>query len=375
MPRCARSSCRRWRPAVIVRLGGLGFQLDNRWYCSTACLEAAARTRLAGTPPAVPVTLTTVPQVRLGGLLARLHKLPKEVVDRAVSAQAETGLRLGTQLVRQGVVTSLDVLQALATQGGVAFLTVIDSGRLMAAPGNLPRDAVRRLRVVPFEVDADRQVVRVACTAPVPRTQIGALRQLTGWIIQPYLVSDEQWPALVRAYGAARRSERPVCSLMRDVETAASRVAEVAKLSGPVRMVETRCEDDLWVRLESAAGVEDLWLTLADGAAHGDAQADDRARPASARPSLDRGAVSPATVAAAPVAPVSRRRPRKRAGGPVSSTRDTLAFKPRRPAPADESAPASARVGTGTSKATKDRAFVDPGQLEVWDRRPQTIGR
>jgi hypothetical protein len=381
MPRCARSDCRRYRPGVLVRLGGLGLQLDDHWYCSAQCLQVAARTRLARTPLAVPATLTTMPQVRIGGLLARMAKIPKEVLDRAVSAQAETGLRLGTQLVRHGVVSSLDVLRALATQGGVAFLTAIDAGRLTAAPGNLSADAVRRFRLVPFEVDGERQLVKVACTAPVPRTEMGALRQLTGWIIQPYLVSDEQWPSLVRAYGAARREDRPVCAPVPDVATAAARVAEVAKLSRGVRMVEVRCEDDLWVRLESAGGVEDLWLTLGDrkSAAPSDGRAENRDRPrAEVGPAGDSlpAPVAPSfAVTAAPAVAPRHRRPKRRATADAATLgRDPLAFKPRRPPKAEAPAAATARVGAAADLAA-DRSFVDPESLDVWERRSQTAGR
>jgi hypothetical protein len=227
----------------------------------------AAHQRLSRTPPVVPATLPALAQARLGGLLAHQNRIPAAVLEKAVHAQAKSGLRLGTQLVQLGIVSRFDVLRALAAQGGVGFLTAVDSSRLMPAPGRLSAHAVRSLRVVPFEADEGHQLLKVACTAPVPRTAIGALRQLTGWIIEPYLVSDEQWPILARAYGASPEADLPVYAAMPNVHAVAARVAEAARTTGAVHMTEARGDDYLWVRLEGAGRVEDLWLSMGDEAA------------------------------------------------------------------------------------------------------------
>jgi hypothetical protein len=267
MPRCARRECDRWRPGLLARLAGLGLYLDKAWYCSPRCLESAARERLARVPGIVSSTATAVRPPSLGCLLTRQNTLSKAVVERALADQEETGLRLGAQLVRLGAVSAHDVLRALAAQGGVSFLTTIDSSRLVPAPGNLSASVIRLLGLIPFETDADRGVLKVACTAPVPRVAIGALRELTGWVVEPYLVSDEQWPALVAAYGAAPRVEPPACTTVADVGAVAERVVRSARTPGGVQMTEARCNGCLWIRLESGGRTEDLWVMNAQGLA------------------------------------------------------------------------------------------------------------
>lgn len=266
MARCAHSECGRWRPDIVIGVGGLGLRLDDKWYCSATCLQKAARERLALTPIAPPITMAGESKPPLGRLLTRSRKLGKDALDQAIRAQAQTGLRLGEQLVQDGLVSRHEVQRALAAQSGLAFLSSIDAARLAAAPGNLSLDAIRRLGLVPFDADDEGEVLRVACTAPVPRVAIGILRQLTGWIIEPYLVADDQWPHLLRAYGVTSRQGRPVCATLRDIEAAAARVVEAAKTGG-ARMSEARGDDYLWVRLQwnGTGRIEDLWLATESG--------------------------------------------------------------------------------------------------------------
>lgn len=279
MAHCAREACGAWRPAILVRIGGLGFRLDDAWYCSAHCLELAARDRLARTAPAALSARQAFGPTRLGGVLAAQKQLPREVVERAAAEQARTGLRIGTQLVALGVASKFDVLRALAAQGGVGFLTSVDTSRVSSAPGRLSPHVVRALGLVPFEVDHKHDVLKVACTAPVPRASVAALRELTGSVIEPYLVADEQWPALVEAYCASSRARGNACSPIADVAAAAARVAAAARQARGVRMSEVRCDDDVWVRLDAGGEIEELWLSDGPRDATGSVNADRRAVP------------------------------------------------------------------------------------------------
>lgn len=320
MARCAHSRCRKWRPGLLVRLAGLGLFLDEAWYCSAHCLGVAVRRRVERAEPIVPTPRPQFGQLRLGGLLALQKRLAPGLVEQAASAQSRTGLRIGTQLVELGVVTPLDVLRALAAQSGVGFLATLDPARLTHAPGGLSTAVVRALGVVPFEADRRHDVLKVACTAPVPRGSLAALRGLTGSIIEPYLVADEHWPALLRAYGAGRRSVAGTPTLVTDVAALASRVADAARQSRSLRMSEAWCDDKLWVRLDAGGEVEELLMT---------AGPDDRR-------AAESGAV--ATAASRPKRPRAARSTTPRA-------RRQSRTEPAAPAPSLAVAPAAFREG------------------------------
>jgi hypothetical protein len=267
MARCAHEPCRRWRPGLLVRSAGLGLHLDDAWYCSPQCLGIAVRNRLAHASPIVPPVVAAPRPLRLGGVLAIQKRLEPAAVEQAASAQARTGHRIGRQLVELGLVTRLDVLRALAAQNGIGFLAALDPGRLTHAPGNLSPAVVRALRVVPFEADARHDVLKVACTAPVPRASLAALRELTGSIIEPYLVADDQWPEVLRAYGTARPGDGSAPVAVTNLEALADRVAATARQAGAIRMSEARCEDHLWVRLDAGGRIEELVLPSSQSAA------------------------------------------------------------------------------------------------------------
>jgi hypothetical protein len=387
MARCARRGCRRWRPGFVIRIAGLGLRLDDAWYCSAQCLGVAVRQRLEQTVPIVPPVVPTSTQPRLGGVLATQKRLAPSVVEQAASEQARTGLRIGTQLVELGLVTKLDVLRALAAQSGVGFLTALDPARLTHAPGNLSPAVVRALGVVPFEADRRHDVLKVACMAPVPRASLAALRELTGSIIEPYLVADDQWPAVLQAYGAARRAGAAGPVALTDLESLAERVAASAREAGAVRMSEARCEDSLWVRLESAGRVEELLLTSGDQAARpaarasvvaveamsmlaATASAEPIARPkrartpraAQPRPRRPRAVAAPEAVAVAAPRPAVVDSPAVAAGG-----LPPVAAGPPLPVPVLAATP-PAQAAQVQERAAMDES-LDLSFLEAWDSK------
>jgi hypothetical protein len=284
MARCAHSECRQWRPGLLVRAAGLGLFLDDAWYCSPQCLGTAVRHRLAHAAPVAPSVTPTSSQPRLGGVLAVQKRLAPDLLEQAAAAQERTGLRIGMQLVELGVVSTFDVLKALAAQNGIGFLTSLDPGRLTNAPGNLSLAVVRALGVIPFEADRRHDVLKVACMAPVPRGSLAALRDLTGSIIEPYLVADDQWPALLKAYGSGSAAGVPTPTLVTDLESLAARVAEAARRSRSGHMSEARCDDKLWVRLDAGGQVEELLLTRPTSLRYARSAAGETRAAASARP-------------------------------------------------------------------------------------------
>lgn len=74
----------------------------------------------ASVPQVDSVRPTAAP--RLGDLLTRSGKLSTRDLDRALAAQQEMGLLLGRVLVRLGVVSDLDVAQAVAQQLGCPYV-------------------------------------------------------------------------------------------------------------------------------------------------------------------------------------------------------------------------------------------------------------
>jgi hypothetical protein len=252
---CAHPECGRRRPAAGWRKSG--YALDDIWYCSALCVHRAAAGRLQQ-DEAEADAATPASQPKLGSLLVHQRAISEDLLERALDSQSRSGQPLGSELRRLGV-KSLAVLRALAAQQGVSYLTSCDVARVAAGPGGLNPDAVRALRVVPFDADPERAELKVACTAPVPRRSLAALHRLTGWKAQAYLVSEDTWQTLATAYGESRTTEDPVFAEC-DAENAAARVARLAESERSVKLLSARCDPFTWIRVQGTAGVEDLFV-------------------------------------------------------------------------------------------------------------------
>ncbi len=264
MAHCAHEPCGRWQPDLLARRGRTGLSFEGQWYCSRACVESSARRLLREVGRQVPApTAPRVPPIKLGALLLHQRALSADTLDAALDAQRKSRRRLGHQLLASGVLSQNDLLRALAAQSSSPYLVFADPASPLPAVCGLSRDAVSALGLVPFAADPDEQRVKVACMAPLPRMAIRALRELTGWAVEPYLVWDAQWPALLAAYRAAgdgTGGDATVATL----DKAAARIARAARRDGDVRLVHAHCAPFVWVRVEGERSAEDLLVPVAD---------------------------------------------------------------------------------------------------------------
>jgi hypothetical protein len=259
MARCGRNECRKWRPNMVVNAAGIGLRVDEQWFCSAACVEAAAERRLGDVRQAS-AGVSGVPPLRLGVLLLHQNAVSREVLAQALEMQKGTGLRLGAQLLRMNACEGGAILRALAAQAGVSFLSAVDLKSVADAPGGFSSDEVQALGLVPFRADAARQRLLVACRAPLPRAALAALRQLAQWNPEPYIVSDADAEALLQAYGTGRAEGRRKIAFtrVRAVHDAARGIATAAAADRAVSVTETRWEPYTLVRVEGPTRITSM---------------------------------------------------------------------------------------------------------------------
>jgi hypothetical protein len=260
MARCSGNDCNRWRPGVLQRVSGV--TISDRWFCSRTCVEQMAVDLLLDAPS----EQTGIPGLapsRLGVLLRHYRALTVVQLDYALRAQRETRLPLGAQLLKLNLVDSETIVRALAAQAGVRYLPFVDPDCVRSAPGGLSPHAVRALGLVPFSEVGDDGRIKVACVAPLPRAALAALRQLTSWTTEPYLVSDENLERLLQAYGAdaAGRLPTPAESGFVRASTlseAAACIATAATSARRTTMTEASLAPYTWVRVRAAGVTQDV---------------------------------------------------------------------------------------------------------------------
>jgi type II secretion system (T2SS) protein E len=266
MARCAREQCGRWRPDFL-RIGAArrGVWFEEVWYCSRICLEAVTRARLIdATTTSWSTTGFRARTMRLGALLLHQRSITGDTLKAALKEQELTGLRLGEQLLIMNAVPVDELVRALAAQAGVGYVSDIDPMTVRTGPGGLSRDAVRALGVVPFEAieHEDERRLKVACSAPLPRLALAALRELTTWKVDPLIVRDDLWQELLDAYGTVESEGMVLAIHPRTVVEATAHIATAVETGRAVRVQQARCDPFVWVRLEGEEANEDLLLSM-----------------------------------------------------------------------------------------------------------------
>lgn len=256
----------RWRPDALSRLSGV--TIDDRWFCSRDCVEHMIRRRLAGIPGAVQVSpLPTPPHLRLGVLLRHSGALSADQLHQALEQQRRTGFKLGEQAKAMYGIDGAQVLRALAAQAGARYLTSIDPAAVQGGPGGLSREAIDALGLIPFSQPDERLAVRVASKAPVRWDAVQALRRLSDWMPEVYLVEDDTWNELLTNYGAnprrgTRRShEQAEAVFVRSSQEAVTAIATIAAAGRRVNLLDAHWDLYSWVRVQSGRSTQDVLFT------------------------------------------------------------------------------------------------------------------
>jgi hypothetical protein len=235
-----------------------GIRFNGQWYCSRDCVERAARTGLDHrSVPSTPAA--ALPPLRVGVLLRHMGVITEKQLVNALQIQQGGTDRIGVELRRMGAISNEMLLRALAAQSGVSYLASLDAARVTSGPAWMPASTVAALGLVPFESNEVSRTLRVVCPGPVPRASVRALIKLTGWAVEPYVVDDDLWPVLMRAYRPAASAAGQALSVS-GVGAAAARVADAAATDRSIVMRHTSFGGQTWVRVEGPGQAADLMV-------------------------------------------------------------------------------------------------------------------
>ncbi len=161
----------------------------------------------------VPLGLT--PRRRLGEILIDAGVLAEADLKRAMSLQEESGERLGTILVSQGLVNEDVMLSALETQLGIPRVHL---ARYIISPEVaqlVPEMFARANRVFPIEKTED--YLTLAMADPLDVFAMDDVRIMTGLEVEPVIASDIEIQAAINEYFGTG----PGTKLAREVEAEA----------------------------------------------------------------------------------------------------------------------------------------------------------
>jgi type IV pilus assembly protein PilB len=194
-------------------------------------------------------TLTIESAVRLGDQLLRDGLITPEQLAEALSRQHASGGRIGAALVDIGAISSATLVQSLArrlnVKGCVLRHGLIDP----KIAKTIPREEAERLRVLPmFRV---KEELTVGMTEPQSLPVLDRLRALTGCIIRPVLVLEENLREFQRKYLAQDVNVDSFLATMEDTDIQISETEAIDE--GPVTDLDKMVEGSPIVNLVNLA--------------------------------------------------------------------------------------------------------------------------
>ncbi len=138
--------------------------------------------------------------MRLGEILVEQRGLSREDLDRALRLQQEEDERIGTVLVRLGMISERDLAGALAHQLGLDIAAPDAFGEVPAVDIQVTADFLTHAQVVPIVAAEDSVVVAMA--DPLDKFTVDALRLALGRdiVVRVGTASDIE-AAIKRQYG------------------------------------------------------------------------------------------------------------------------------------------------------------------------------
>lgn len=193
--------------------------------------------------------LTIETAVRLGDQLVRDGLITAEQLAEALSRQQAAGGKIGSALVQIGALSSSSLVTALGRRLNVKGCTLRHGLIDPKVAKSVPKDEAERLRVLPlFRV---RDEITVAMVEPQSLPTLDRLRGLTGCTIRPVLVLEENLAEYQAKYLAA---EANVDAFLASIEQSDIQIDENEAIDeGPVADLDKMVEGSPIVNLVNLA--------------------------------------------------------------------------------------------------------------------------
>jgi type IV pilus assembly protein PilB len=140
---------------------------------------------------------------RIGTLLVLAGAITRDQLDTCVAKQREHGGRLGAILVREGLLTEIELVQQLAGQMNIGVVDLHEEAPTATAVGLLPRDFIMRHRVLPLRVDETGSLV-LAMTDPLDVVSIDEVSLRIGKRVVRVMCTESGFDEAVTIYLSTR---------------------------------------------------------------------------------------------------------------------------------------------------------------------------
>ncbi|RTH21044.1 ATP-binding protein [Thermus scotoductus] len=147
------------------------------------------------------MSVLTIGDKRLGAILLDAGLLTDEELQMALEKHREVGGSLAEVIVDSGLLSERRIAQAIEDHFGIPLVELHTLEIPPKVRALLPAEKAKELQAIPFAVDEEAGVVRVAFVNPLDTLALEEVEDLTGMVVEPYQATKSAFPyALAKHY-------------------------------------------------------------------------------------------------------------------------------------------------------------------------------
>ena len=180
--------------------------------------------------------------LRLGDLLVEKKIITQIELDLAVKEHQKTKELLGQTLIRLGLITEKDMLQALAEQQGVAFVELKEIEIDKKVIKNVPAKFARHYKIMPIRID--NKILTVAISNPFDVWPLDDLEtNLDCRVEKVFAVSQDILEAIRKYYGVGADTIEKILShkaedRQQEMQAEEGKIEDLEKMAGDASVVK-----------------------------------------------------------------------------------------------------------------------------------------
>lgn len=256
---CAAENCRQGRAFILPSLGGMGLEMQSRWYCSRQCLEFAISAAFRRASYCRAIADVAPPRsLPLGLLLHSRGDIDEDSLLHAVKRARVTGLPIGQILLQEKRATERQITSALAAQCGCsAYFGTVDE----TAVNRVPSFLQRTFGALPLQFVSARNLLYVGFRNRPNYSLLVAIETILQCRPEPAIVPEALFARTFEPR-CGEGTEEICFPTHMPIEEVAQLCAEYACRRGAQSLRLSPCGDRFWARVKFTSQSLDLFFPL-----------------------------------------------------------------------------------------------------------------
>jgi hypothetical protein len=249
----------------FVARSNTGARIDDNWYCSPDCFEAATKSYVRGLITGSAPCIPRRSRMPLGLTLLSRGQINDEQLKTVILEQRDmgSGKRFGDILIERGFATEVQVTSAVASQWGVPVFAL--GARYFDVQVRIPYSLLEIYSLLPVHFGERANRLLVGFVHGVEHRILSAIERVTGYATEPCFITATDYRQHLRSAASEKQYEEALFERPSTLSEMAKIVRNYAVQTGAEEARFGYCRDYVWSRLRGTRREIDLLFRLPSG--------------------------------------------------------------------------------------------------------------